>query len=110
MRKIKFRAKTWSGHTVYGSYYHESADGIEIHSIIDKHGKESTVEPESVRQLVGFDVNGCEVYEGDTVVIESKYGELAYRAHLRGFATNAGGVSLTKNQMKMARRVDERDS
>ena len=108
MRKIKFRGRDVdTGRMVYGCFI-VGRSGQPC--IATNYTAAYEVQPDSVAQLVGFDVNGHEVYEGDTVVIESKYGRAKFTAHLRGLATNAGGVSLTKNQMKMARWVDERDS
>lgn len=66
MRAIKFRGVDMeTGETVYG----------ELGTIFttctgDKYyfGSEHSVKPESVKQLIGVDGNGCEVYEGDKVV------------------------------------------
>ena len=91
MRKIKFR---------FGE------ETVTLGELLAATADYRHVEPESVVQLVGVDVNGHEVYEGDTVVIESKYGELAYRAHLRGFATNDQGMYLAESQIAKARRKE----
>lgn len=71
MRPIKFRGR-WLGtdELVYGSYCHMFyCDVGVIHTITDEGGEEFTVDPESVVQLVGFDCDGNEVYEGDTFVV-----------------------------------------
>ena len=69
MREIKFRGKTIGGLIVFGSYYYENLDDIgEIPIIMDEHGEENVVYPESVAQLVGYDANGKEVYEGDKLI------------------------------------------
>ena len=71
MRPIKFRGKTFDGQIVFGSYCYENLDDIgEIHSIIDEHGEENIVDPDTVAQLVGYDANGKEVYEGDRLIEE----------------------------------------
>lgn len=69
-RPIKFRGR-WlgTGELVYGSYCRMFyCDVGAIHTITDEGGEEFTVEPESVVQLVGYDRDGNEIYEGDTVV------------------------------------------
>ena len=69
-RPIKFRGKRANGEFVYGSYCREVYCDIgTLHVIIDKHGEEFNVYSESVAQLVGFDCDGNEVYEGDVFVI-----------------------------------------
>lgn len=57
MRQIKFRGVRMSdGETIYGYYYVRAGDAY-----ID----EWRVEPDTVAQLVGYDNDGEEVYEGD---------------------------------------------
>lgn len=70
MRPIKFRGRrNDNGELVYGSYVREVYSDIgTIHAIIDEGGEEFLVDENSVAQLVGYDKNGAEVYEGDTVI------------------------------------------
>ena len=63
MREIKFRGRDLNGHFVYGGI---SRNGRAI--VLDDYGSGAWVDPASIRQLVGHDANGNEVYEGDTVL------------------------------------------
>lgn len=74
MRQIKFRARDLNGYIIYGGI---SRNGRAI--VLDDYGSCAQVDPASIRQLVGVDSNGREVYEGDIVV--DKYGE-EYTAQL----------------------------
>ena len=56
MRPIKFRGKTFDDKLVYGDLIH-----VDENIFIDI----TPVKPESVAQLVGYDDDGNEVYEGD---------------------------------------------
>ena len=69
MRKIKFRGVTFKGETVYGDLTHFEGD-----IFID----DFKVQPETVRQLCGYDMADDEIYEGDTVVAYGK----EYTVHL----------------------------
>lgn len=62
-RQIKFRGRDLSGKMRYG-FYAESAG---FPYIIENHIWYE-VQSKSVAQLVGYDANGKEVYEGDTVI------------------------------------------
>lgn len=62
MREIKFRGETYLGKTVYGDLTHNTYIG------------EEPVKPESVKQLVGYDEDGREVYEGDELEA-GRYGD-----------------------------------
>lgn len=73
MRPIKFCGrvpdsdKTYGGKIVYGSLV-EYACGREKFWINPIDGERNyPVDPESIAQLVGYDKNGREVYEGDIV-------------------------------------------
>lgn len=69
MRPIKFRGRLLDGHVVYGSYYYENFSDIgEVHYIVDEHGGEYVIAPDSVAQLVGYDKNRREVYDNDTLI------------------------------------------
>lgn len=69
---IKFRgADIISGEYHYGDYVTRS-EGCAIRvrendKLFDMHEYEIAVKPESVAQLVGYDANGAEVYEGDEI-------------------------------------------
>lgn len=76
MRDIKFRGRVPEndafdgGKTVYG-YLVVYDSGIYTHWLIRPNKERNCpVLPESVAQLVGYDSNGREVYEGDIVVDE----------------------------------------
>ena len=65
-RPIKFRGKRVNnGEFVFGDLMHMTGNRIGI--IFDKRVAAVEVEPDSVAQLVGYDKNGAEVYEGDIV-------------------------------------------
>lgn len=82
MKTIKFRGRPTSamyGNLVFGDLIHYSGR-IAIHVIgqgiytVDPDGVAHvigqgicTVDPDSVAQLIGYDVDGKEVYEGDTL-------------------------------------------
>lgn len=72
MRTIKFRGKVaaecegYAGQTVYGSLIIYALGSTHwINSLEDERGY--PVEPDSVAQMVGYDSNGAEIYEGDTL-------------------------------------------
>ena len=65
MRQIKFRARDLNGYVIYGGI---SRNGRAI--VLDDYGSCAQVDPASIRQLVGHDVNGKEVYEGDVLLDE----------------------------------------
>lgn len=70
---IKFRGKpTLSSEYIYGDYVTRQ-DGCAIRfkeneNLFNMHVYEIDVKPETVAQLVGYDVNGEEVYEGDALL------------------------------------------
>lgn len=63
MNTVKFKGTTPNGETVYGDLTHH-ADFIFI--------DDKRVDPDSVRQLCGFDSADEEVYEGDIVIAHGK--------------------------------------
>lgn len=95
MRQIKFRGKVLdtsldAGRIVYGSFveYAEKFQGS-THWIIPLNDDRGyPVEPESVAQFVGFDVDGKEVYDGDTVTNEQ--GEIFQAFLIDAVLTNEG--------------------
>ena len=73
-RPIKFRGRTKSGKFVFGEYAQNFMGGKPQICYFDEHGWNCTqVDPDSVAQLVGYDKDGNEIYEGDKVV--SEYGD-----------------------------------
>lgn len=70
MRQIKFRGRAKDGKFVYGDLIHK--DGM-FFIRTSKSYRYYEVDPESIRQLVGHDIDGAEVYEGD--VLESNRGD-----------------------------------
>ena len=83
MRKeIKFRGRSiHSGELVYGDLVHTDTGAVNIRYIEKNFGGVAgriaifvkEVEPYSVAQLIGYDADGNEVYEGDTLF--DNYGE-----------------------------------
>ena len=73
-RPIKFRGRTCGNVMVYGDLRHMvETEGIGCLVASTRHYvtvDDIEVTPESVAQLVGYDANGNEVYEGDKVVSE----------------------------------------
>lgn len=70
---IKFRGKpTLSSEYIYGDYVTRQ-DGCcairfkENENLFNMHEYEVAVKPETVAQLVGYDAEGKEIYEGDKV-------------------------------------------
>lgn len=65
---IKFRGKrVKDGKTVYGWAYKSECPMSSFPAIIDYNDKYNAIYPESVAQLVGYDADGDEVYEDDTL-------------------------------------------
>ena len=97
---IKFRGRdVETGKMVYGDFIN-GASG----TLINEHKfamPARYVEPSSVAQLVGYDKNGDEVYEGDILEFDfedlQNRGEMIhyeYVAHMKGFATTADGCYI----------------
>ena len=70
MRKIKFRWKDKQGKTFY-STFDFSYGALSLWTSLSYHGE---IDEESVAQLVGYDADGNEVYEGD-ILVNEKGGE-----------------------------------
>ena len=77
---IKFRAKDCiTGELLFGDLFHKKY-GVFIGAAVDEGYAVCEVFPDSVCQLVGFDKNGNEVYEGDVVYFKSDENKRPLRA------------------------------
>lgn len=68
MRTIKFRGVTSKGKIVYGyafKYFKQKS-----WYILDERAEQWRIKSESLAQFVGYDANGKEVYEGDTLIAD----------------------------------------
>ena len=85
-RPIKFRGKTCDDNLfIYGDYQFVSCGG-KRHFIADDSGRYE-VYFDTITQLVGYDADGNEIYEGDKIVAET-YG--AHPLKLEGTAQLGG--------------------
>ena len=81
-RPIKFRGIFPGGGLVaYGDLLH-TKHGV---FIVNEHGGQMEVNPKSIAQLVGYDRDGNEVYEGDELTDENRF---TYVAQLWNVARN----------------------
>ena len=95
--EIKFRLKTASGKVMYLPL--TKLLNLAVNAIPNADKK---VE---VSQLVGYDKNGDEVYEGDVVFFDMEDPEdhtktlhYEYTAHMKGFATAANGCYIPQEK------------
>lgn len=65
MRQIKFCGKTFEWKFVYGDLIHDEKGRTYIGNFDGGEFNLEQVEPESVRQFLGYDGEGRELYEGD---------------------------------------------
>ena len=70
----------------------------------------ATADYEEVAQLVGYDANGAEVYEGDIVRLEYVDVNGAaciydYKAYLQGFAQTAKGEYFAAEQFNRLKKI-----
>ena len=71
MRKIKFRGKNiWSGKMIFGDFLDDGKE-VFIRDINAENKPFVQIESDSVTQLVGYDSDGKEVYEGDELIAEN---------------------------------------
>lgn len=75
-RPIKFRGRDLeTGEYVFGEFGQGATSGEPMIYFYDYDAQQwvgAAVEPESVAQLVGYDTDGKEVYEGDTLIDKYK--------------------------------------
>ncbi|MBR0103071.1 MAG: hypothetical protein IJQ01_06195 [Selenomonadaceae bacterium] len=99
MRVYKFRGKPFerTGY-VYGDLI-QGDNGVYIKRWED--GVEVEVDNDTIAQYTGeHDLNGEEIYEGDTLVLDYNGVHYEYVVNLRAFATTKDGCYLTAEQFK----------
>ena len=73
MRQIKFRGiSVTTNEFVYGDLLRSETRAYISKNFLDIDERSCEVKPDSVRQLVGTDSKGFEVYEGDVVIARAK--------------------------------------
>lgn len=111
MREIKFRGKRIDdGLLVFGNCLHQYPDGKVAISHVTKLAL-TFVDPDSVAQLVGYDKDGREVYEGDKLIrIPDKLfadgTEAVYSAVLFGAVKNPKN-GVTKHDIEVCKLIGE---
>lgn len=80
---IKFRAETLDGYPVYGGIFIAGRDVY-----IAENFRFIPVKPKTLAQLVGYDADGNEVYEGDIVTLDYENWHMEYSARLRSEAVS----------------------
>lgn len=91
MIPIKFRGIDAFGRYHYGDVWQRN-DGTVLFD--RKTHVWIRVSPNSIAQLVGYDCDGNEVYEGDVLVLEHGGNIFEYTAHLNAFATADNGCYI----------------
>ena len=83
MHTIKFRGRDMNGHFVYGLLTKKKIRSSgEVVFAIAKSEKQSETIPvneDSIAQLVGYDSDGREVYEGDYVYVRTNRGNITFK-------------------------------
>ena len=74
-RPIKFRGRDMTGHFFYGlltrKKIRSSGEVVFAIALSEKQSETIPVNENSIAQLVGFDADGNEVYEGDELVLQN---------------------------------------
>ena len=113
---IKFRGKDIiGGGYLYGDYVsRDEGCAIRIQhqtDLFDMHEYEIAVDPDSVTQLIGYDVDGTEIYEGDTVDAfcdDNSEAAFSFKAQLANNITLPDPVTNIKYRVR--RKADEKHS
>lgn len=96
MRQIKFRGIDIETGAIRYGYLVVYDDTGHSHWLHPTGGERNyPVKPDSIAQLVGYDKDGKEVYEGD--ILAREFDE--YKAHLGSFATAQDGCYITASQI-----------
>lgn len=86
MREIKFRGKTPDGRWVYGDLLHAEHNFKKGIDIVTDTWEQVTVIPETVGQFTGIrDMDGREIYEGDTIDVANGPAYIAFLPQQGGF-------------------------
>lgn len=107
MIPIKFRGKsTETGKYVYGDFVHYVPLST-FPGIVDEDGFVHEVYPNSVAQLVGYDADGREVYEGDELYLDLPEDNFhkEYKATMRGEALASDGCFHSIEKVYLKGRV-----